>query len=116
MTAPRPARRWSSGYALRLHAVLAGGLALAGVGTWVEWARALDGHTFAWVYAFEWPLFGVLGTAMWWKLLRTEDDEPAAPRRPARANAIAPDDPGLAEWQDYLARLHAADPPGRPPS
>jgi hypothetical protein len=113
-----PMRTWWSRHALRLHGVLLGGLALCGVATWVEWARALNGHTIAWVYAFEWPLFAALGTAMWWRLLRTEvgavREKPPARRSPA--DAIAPDDPGLAAWQDYLSRLHAADPPGGPPS
>jgi hypothetical protein len=99
-----------------LHVVLLAGLALCGLGSWVEWTRALEGRTVAWVYAFEWPLFAVLGTAMWWRLLRVEVGGSRVKSEPRpRAEAIAADDPGLAAWQDYLSRLHATDPPGGPP-
>ena len=54
--------RWLSGPALRLHAALPAGLALAGAATWLEWTRAQEGHAVAWVYTFEWPLFAVLGS------------------------------------------------------
>lgn len=37
---------------------------------WFEFHRAREGHWQAWVYAFEWPLFGVI--AIWlWKRLRS---------------------------------------------
>jgi hypothetical protein len=73
----------------------------------------------AWAYAFEWPLFAVLGTGMWWRLLRAES-RPArrTPRRTPRRrpDPVAADDPDLVAWQDYLSRLNAADPPGGPPA
>jgi len=106
--------RWLSAPALRLHTALLAGLALAGTATWLEWTRAHDGHTVAWVYTFEWPLFAVLGVGLWWRLLHPESrpprDDPEG-RQPA-GTAV---DPELLAWQAYLARLHEADPPGGPP-
>jgi hypothetical protein len=108
---------WLSKYALRLHAMLFVGLGLCVFASWAEWTRALEGHPVAWVYAFEWPLFAVLGSGMWWRLLRAEyrNGESRPPRRQRRPSAVAIDDPQLVAWQDYLARLHAEDPPGGPP-
>ena len=109
---------------LRLHATLVGGLALCGVASWIEWRRAFGGHALAWAYCVEWPLFAVVGTYIWWRLLHAERDEADGPEvvvpRPREPAADAPaaaahDDPELAAWQDYLRRLHAVDPPGGPP-
>jgi hypothetical protein len=115
VTEPAPRIVWSSRYALRLHAILLAGLTLCAVASWIEWTRALDGHLLAWAYAFEWPLFAVLGTGMWWRLLRAES-RPARRGKRDRAPTVDADDPELLAWQDYLARLHAADPPGGPPA
>lgn len=116
--AAHPGIHWFSGPSLRLHAALAAGLALSGGATWLEWTRAHAGHAVAWVYTFEWPLFAVLGTVLWWRLLHAD-------ARPARRGDRAPDsasgpgaaaaDPDLLAWQAYLARLHETDPPGGPP-
>ena len=119
----RPPRvDWFGAPALRLHAVMILGVALSTAAAWLEWSRALAGHhEIAWVYGFEWPLFAVMGVYLWWKLLHPDqprggsggtldrDDMESAPGRPSL------DDPGLAAWEAYLARLHAVDPPGGPP-
>jgi hypothetical protein len=92
---------------------------------WFELTRALGGREIAWIYTFEWPLYAVVGTYMWWQIWHRE---PAA--RSARDSAVGrrhgrriarpvsdrlDDDPGLAAWQQYLANLEALDPPGGPP-
>lgn len=112
---------------LSLHLTLLVGLAGCAVASYIEWRRALSGHVIAWAYAFEWPLFAVLGTWVWWRLLHADsvphkisaqrgDSAPRGLRRATRARAtVAPDDPQLVAWQEYLARLHAVDPPGGPP-
>jgi hypothetical protein len=116
-----PVRRvaWLSKSALRLHAALIVGLSGSSAATWVELRRGLQGRAVAWVYVFEWPLLALLGSYVWWRLLHDEDDAERAGRRTRAAGptteAAAQDDPELAAWQAYLARLHAADPPGRPP-
>jgi hypothetical protein len=111
---------WWAAPSLRLHGTLALGLAGCAVASVLEWGRALAGHSIAWVYAFEWPLFAVAGTWVWWRLLH--GDEPTARRRRSarrqrahEAQAPQSADPQLIAWQAYLARLHAADPPGGPP-
>ena len=119
MTAPsrdrRPPSRWLTGPALRLHAALVAGLALAGAATWLEWTRARSGHPIAWVDTVEWPLFALLGVYLWWRLLPWRD--PTTPTRAATPeHAVASDDEELLAWQAYLDRLHAADPPGGPPA
>ena len=105
---------WGSAAAWRLHAALVAGLTLAGVATWMEWTRAHSGHAVAWVYTFEWPLFAVLGTYLWWRLLHA--DAPQAAKQQRRSEAGAEPDPDLLAWQAYLDRLHRADPPGGPPA
>lgn len=112
----RPAQRvqWASASAWRLHAALVAGLALSATATWLEWSRAHAGHTVAWVYTFEWPLFAVLGTYLWWRLLHA--DAPSSPTPKAHSEARSDPDPELLAWQAYLDRLHRADPPGGPPS
>lgn len=125
---PDPARQagssgWFSANAMHLHAIMLLGVALCTFAAWFEWTRALSGHEIAWAYCFEWPLFGVLGIHIWWRLLHAElndqraSDTPreaATPRRQDTDPAL--DDPDLVAWQAYLARLHAADPPGGPPT
>ncbi len=115
---------WFSAASLRLHVGLLAGLALCALGCWVEWRRAFQGHQAAWVYSVEWPLFALMGTYIWWRLLhdhlpgRTRRAAPAD-RQPSMAqpdDAHRADDPGLAAWQAYLERLHAVDPPGGPPA
>lgn len=128
---------WWSPPARRLHLALAIGLPACLAAGWFELSRALAGHEIAWVYAGEWPLYGVLGTYMWWKLLHSEvADMPEkgseGPRPPGTTNGeevlsaaedptaedqrVDAPDPGLEAWQDYLERLHAVDPPGQPPA
>ena len=111
-----PSRRvqWDSSAAWRLHAALVAGLALCAVATWLEWNRARAGHSVAWVYTFEWPLFALLGTHLWWRLLHADRAPAPPPDREPAADDAAPD-PGLIAWQAYLHRLHRTDPPGGPP-
>jgi hypothetical protein len=102
--------------ALRLHLTLAGGLVLC-VGAFVfELLRALGGHSFSWMYVFEWPLFAGFALYMWWNLLhghdrvrRTSSSESA----PSSGNVA---DEDLDAWNLYLQVMEAAegDDPTRP--
>jgi hypothetical protein len=122
-----PPGGWWSPAARRLHLTLAIGLPGCLAAGWFELSRALGGREIAWVYAFEWPLFAVIGTYLWWRLLHGDDEDesprvgPAAasvrtPQPDASEKPTSPADPGLAAWQTYLQRLHEADPPGEPPT
>ncbi|MDQ1732555.1 MAG: hypothetical protein QOK10_2714 [Pseudonocardiales bacterium] len=105
--------------ALKLHLSLVlggGGCIAAGV---FELHRALGGRELAWVYAFEWPFFAVVGGWIWWRLLHAEDAAAAtqspAPTLPsADQRGETSEDQELQAWQAYLRRLHAVDPPGGP--
>jgi hypothetical protein len=100
--------QWLSRTALKLHVTLLAGLTLCAVASWIEWRRALDGRAIAWVYAFEWPLFAVLGTYAWWRLVH--EDQPRRRRVPRSPRThIADDDPGLVAWRGYLEDLHAQE-------
>ena len=102
--------RWSN--VARLHIPFVIGVAGCLAAGWFELTRARAGREVAWVYAFEWPLFAILGTYIWWRMLH---ETPARPVVPDDPRAIDRLDPGLVAWQEYLAELHAADPPGGPP-
>ena len=72
-----------------------------------EITRAAGGNTLSWAYVFEWPLFGGYAVYMWRQLLRQENGERF------RRQRDVPDDPTadarLAEWNDYLSRVHGRD-------
>lgn len=98
---------------VRLHIPFLVGVSGCLFAGWFELNRALAGREVAWVYAFEWPLFAILGTGIWWRLMH---DNPPGRDVPDDPPAATQPDPGLVAWQQYLAELRAADPPGGPPS
>jgi hypothetical protein len=114
---------WWSPAARRLHLTLAIGLPGCVAAGWFELTRALAGREIAWVYAGEWPLYGVLGTYLWWKLLHSD----GAVRLPAIERVSHEDDTAVVDrtmpapdleleaWQTYMNKLHELDPPGGPP-
>ena len=104
MPTRRRSQRW------RLHAALVVGLTICFVGFAVELHRGLGGNLPAWVYVAEWPLFALVGSVMWWRLLHDEDaDEPAATTSSPPSTAVEPHDADLEAWQSYVARLEAED-------
>ncbi|EWT07675.1 hypothetical protein N864_01000 [Intrasporangium chromatireducens Q5-1] len=119
MTPQQPPAGRSHG-TLRLTTATVAGVAVCLAAAGVELGRALGGNPLSWVYTFEWPLIAGYVVYIWHKL-RSEA------RQGAQATAAAPTpdgsatvpaieaDPQLAAWQDYISRLHAADPPGGPP-
>jgi len=102
--------------ALRLHSTLAGGLAICVTAFVIELLRALGGHSFSWMYVFEWPLFAGFALYMWWNLLQGND---RVHRRSTRHSAPTPGnapDEGLDAWNLYLQVMEAAEgeDPARP--
>jgi hypothetical protein len=97
--------------AFRLHLTLTLGLLLC-VGAFAfELSRALGGHTFSWMYVFEWPLFAGFAIYMWWNLYNGYDR-----RRPAEAKRSSVDGEvssgdieALDEWNRYLQAMEAAE-------
>jgi hypothetical protein len=71
----------------------------------------LSGNTLSWVYTFEWPFFAGYAIYMWWKLLHEESGEDSKPSsEPAESDDRARQDAEkLAEYNRYLADLHASD-------
>lgn len=86
---------------LRYHAAFWPAIAFCLAAGWFELTRALHGHTLAWVYTFEWPLFAVLFAWMWWQVVTGWEVRRPSPRRTGTGD-IPADDPGLLAWQDYL--------------
>ncbi len=92
-----------------------------------ELSRALGGNELSWLYAAEWPMYAGLGLYVWRRLVResqaagrpavegASSTAPTPSAGPPAADPAAAGDPGLAAWQDYLRRLHQAQPPGGPP-
>ncbi|MGH8891373.1 MAG: hypothetical protein ACRDV3_16625 [Acidothermaceae bacterium] len=125
----KKAHPWLSSNVVRFHLPMLIGAPGAFAAGWFELTRALGGREIAWVYAFEWPLYGVAGLYMWWRMWHAELRAQAEKSEPtlalddaARARNSTPspehlstvDDPGLSAWQEYLKRLEANDPPGGP--
>jgi hypothetical protein len=121
--------RLTGGDAVRLHVTLAAGLALCISAFCFELLRALGGHSFSWMYVFEWPLFAGFAIYMWWNLLQGndrrrpsagDDGDPAGPEHsehsagsaasPAtRTGADGTGDQDLEAWQRYLRQMEAAE-------
>jgi hypothetical protein len=108
-------------------------LAVAGMlwlGDW-QFRRAEAGNALSWAYTFEWPVFAVFGVVFWAKTIRDELKPPAeageagdagdvglppgamaaggTAARSARGDGPAEqeqDDPELAAYNAYLARLN----------
>jgi hypothetical protein len=104
--------------ALRLHFTLAGGLTLCAGAFVIELLRALGGHSFSWMYVFEWPLFAGFAIYMWWNLLQGNDRVPRSRSKrhsPRRSSQSVPDE-DLDAWNMYLKVMEAAEEedPSRP--
>jgi DNA-binding transcriptional regulator of glucitol operon len=109
--------RWLGWHALAI-VLICGMLAL---GYW-QYRRAMAGNALSWAYTFEWPLFAIFGVVFWAKTIRDEFNPPDTDEAPDRADLAVgppagdargkevvvrePDDPDLAAYNAYLARLH----------
>ncbi len=92
-----------------LHFTLTIGLTICCGAFAFELWRALGGHTFSWMYVFEWPLFAGFATYMWWHLLQGHDrvHRPSAPS--PTSTAAAPSDAELEAWDRYVRLVEADD-------
>jgi len=114
--------RWLGWHAFTVVAVLG----MLWLGDW-QFHRAESGNALSWAYTFEWPVFAIFGVVFWAKTIRDEFKPPADPGDaedvdlPAAAAAGAgprtrggparpaaeEDDPELAAYNAYLARLNS---------
>ena len=119
--------RWLGWHAFAVVAVFG----MLWLGNW-QFHRAESGNALSWAYTFEWPVFAIFALVFWVKTIRDELRPPAAPdhyedvelpasagpgnasgRVPAAAGSGAgygdggeADDPELAAYNAYLARLN----------
>jgi DNA-binding transcriptional regulator of glucitol operon len=112
--------KWVTPRAIGLHLALVAWLGLCAAAAWWQVGRAVEGNSLSFMYAIEWPVFGILGVLGWYALLNMEKVTEAkeAARREyeermraeaAAARAAAPaveaEDPALAAYNDHLAEL-----------
>jgi len=95
------------------------------LGYW-QWTRGESGNARSYGYALQWPAFAIFVVVFWIRMMRDElkpprpddapdvasDDAPAAAGEPVFPDVHQPaaaveDDPELAAYNAYLARLHA---------
>jgi DNA-binding transcriptional regulator of glucitol operon len=113
-------RRWLSIRAFALHLSMVVWTAGCGVAAWWQVGRAEQGNQFSYLYAIEWPVFGIAGIFCWWAMLHTDDrdreerdtrraelDRVRAASHTARRDRSA-EDPELAAYNDQLAALAAS--------
>jgi hypothetical protein len=89
-----------------LHFTLTAGLIVCCGAFAFELARALGGHTFSWMYVFEWPLFAGFAVYMWWNLLQGNDRVRRPSGRPSGAGPAVADEE-LEAWNRYVRHVEA---------
>jgi hypothetical protein len=133
MTGAQPRPRWLflvSPRWLAWHAfAVAAAWGMLWLGDW-QFHRAESGNPLSWAYTFEWPIFTVFGVVFWAKTVIDEWRGQSAPATgplagpadgglelPAgahisgRADDEPADDPELAAYNAYLARLNSRPAP-----
>jgi len=96
------------------------------LGDW-QFHRAEGGNALSWAYTFEWPIFTIFGVVFWAKTIIDEYRRPGgaagqaaagapesaelalpgAAHTPSRHDGEADDDPELAAYNAYLAKLNS---------
>jgi hypothetical protein len=134
MTSGRPRPRWfflvsPRWLAWHAFAVLASS-GMLWLGDW-QFHRAEGGNALSWAYTFEWPIFTIFGVIFWAKTIVDEwrqqgaaaataqrgldpvgpdsagPELPAGAHTPGVADDDAAEDPELAAYNAYLARLNS---------
>jgi DNA-binding transcriptional regulator of glucitol operon len=110
--------KYFSRRAIGLHFAMIFWIAFCGAAAWWQVGRAVQGNGLSYMYAIEWPVFGVLGVLGWYALLNmekvTEHQEQArrdyeekmrAQALVAREASMESEDPTLAAYNDHLADI-----------
>ncbi|HEV2427003.1 MAG TPA: hypothetical protein VGS61_02150 [Acidimicrobiales bacterium] len=112
--------KWFGARALGLHVALVAWMGMCAAAAWWQVGRAISGNSLSFMYAIEWPVFGILGVLGWYALINMEPvaegreverrayeermrAEATAAREAARASED--EDPLLAAYNDHLASL-----------
>jgi DNA-binding transcriptional regulator of glucitol operon len=105
---------------MALHVSLIVWMGMCATAAWWQVGRAVEGNALSFMYAIEWPVFGVLGVLGWFAMLNLEkvsasketerreyEERMRAKAQAARASAREADaeDPALAAYNDHLASL-----------
>ena len=112
----------------QLHVPLAIVLAFCAYATVIEFSRAQEGVTRAWVYTFQWPIIGIFAVVVWNRYRKhgslTKSINKYFRDRAKRFEAMAEDppvaeitvqDPDELAWKDHVAKMQLENPPGGPP-
>jgi DNA-binding transcriptional regulator of glucitol operon len=112
--------KWWGPRAMALHVSLIVWMGMCATAAWWQVGRAVEGNALSFMYAIEWPVFGVLGVLGWFAMLNLEkvsasketerreyEERMRAQAQAARARAREADaeDPALAAYNDHLASL-----------
>lgn len=101
-----------------MHVALLAWLAMCATAAWWQVGRAIGGNSLSFMYAVEWPVFGVLGVLGWFAMLNMEsvtaskeaarreyEERMRAEARVAREAVQEEEDPALSAYNDHLASL-----------
>jgi hypothetical protein len=112
----------------QLHVPLAVVLAFCAYATVIEYGRAQEGITRAWVYTFQWPIIGIFAVVVWnryrkhgslTKSISKYFRDRAKKFEAMEVDSVAPepivDDPQEIAWKDYVRKMQQENPPGGPP-
>jgi DNA-binding transcriptional regulator of glucitol operon len=110
--------KWWGPRALMLDVTLVIWLAMCASAAWWQVGRAVQGNSLSFMYAMEWPVFGVLGVVGWYAMINMEtvtaskeadrrdfEERMRADALAARAASPHEEDPVLAAYNDHLASL-----------
>ncbi|MGH9020396.1 MAG: hypothetical protein ACRDV0_05190 [Acidimicrobiales bacterium] len=112
--------KWFGPRAIAVHLALIVWMGGCAAAAWWQVGRAVQGNSLSFMYAVEWPVFGILGVLGWYSLINMETvsehreaarreyeermrHEAAAARE--RDAAIEGEDPALVAYNDHLASL-----------
>ena len=116
-------QRWKDAWQLHLPLVIV--LAFCCYATVIEFNRAQEGVTRAWVYTFQWPIIGIFAIVVWNRYRkhgsltksiskyfrdRAKKFESMEEEQIARESV----DPDELAWKEHLAKMRREDPPGGP--
>jgi hypothetical protein len=116
-------QRWKDAWQLHLPLVIV--LAFCCYATVIEFNRAQEGVTRAWVYTFQWPIIGIFAIVVWNRYRKhgslTKSISKYFRDRAKKFESMAEEpiaresvDPDELAWKEHLAKMRREDPPGGP--